>query len=172
MHNKILFVISLFILCFSCKKTQENTSADATEQSIRQEITEKDISKIKYVEYALDLKTEDTIEDWVEYSQLQDLITDVKKGDLSFFNDNKTVIKLLLKELKSNIPEQVNSASITARILVLETKLYKLESLSNLSTTSKEELIAVIKEFLVSFSNLNMQMNKKIEFDSRSIEKP
>ena len=172
MHNKILFVISLFILCFSCKKTQENTSADAAEQSNRQEITEKDMSKIKYVEYALDLKTEDTIENWVEYSQLQDLIKDIKKGDLSFFNDNKTVIKLLLKELKSNIPDQVNSASITARILVLETKLYKLESLSNLSTTSKEELIAVIKEFLVSFSNLNMQMNKKIEFDNRSIEKP
>ena len=172
MRNKILFVISLFILCFSCKKTQENTSADTTEQSNSQEITEKDISNIKYVEYALDSKTEDTIEDWVEYSQLQDIITDIKKGDLSFFNDNKTVIKLLLKELKSNMPEQVNSASISARILVLETKLYKLESLSNLSTTSKEELLDVIKEFLVSFSNLNLQMNKKIEFDSRSIEKP
>lgn len=172
MRINILIVVSLFILCFSCKKTQDNTSTDTIEQNKDQEITEKDIANINYTEYALDSKTEDVIQNWAEYLQLQDIILNIKKGDLSFFNDNKDVIKLLLKELKSNIPKQVSSPSITARILVLETKLYKLESLSNLSTTSKEELIGTINEFFVSFSNLNLQMNKQIEFDNRSIEKP
>lgn len=172
MRINILIVISIFILCFSCKKTQENISDETIEQNKSKELTEKDISNIKYAEYALDSKTEDSIQDWTEYLQLQDIKSNIEKGDLSFFNDNEEVIKLLLKELKSNIPEQVSSSSVTARILVLETKLYKLESLSNLSTTSKEELLSIITEFFVSFSNLNLQMNKKIEFDSRSIEKP
>ncbi|GAA4895410.1 hypothetical protein GCM10023311_20150 [Flaviramulus aquimarinus] len=172
MHIKTLIAISLFVLSFSCKKTQDNMSDVAVEQNKSKDLTEKDIATIKYAEYALDLKTEDAIQDWAEYFQLQDIITEVKKGDLSYFSDNEEVIKLLVKEFKSNIPAHISSPSITARVLVLETKLYKLESLSNLSTTSKEELLNTIKAFFVAFSNLNLQMNKKIEFDSRSIEKP
>ncbi|MDA9775017.1 hypothetical protein N9B67_01725, partial [Algibacter sp.] len=85
---------------------------------------------------------------------------------------NEKAIKLLLKDLKQNVPEALNSSSIVARILVLETKLLILESLANLSTTAKEELLETIKEFFVSFYTLSFQMNKKVEFDNRSIEKP
>ena len=54
----------------------------------------------------------------------------------------------------------------------METKFLKLESLVNLSTTSKTELIANIQDFLIAFSNLNLQMNKKIENDNIIIERP
>ncbi|TGV00342.1 hypothetical protein [Flavivirga rizhaonensis] len=172
---KTLSILSLLIMFFSCKKDQENSTNNNTESNESKEITEKDISKINYIDFALDLKTEDVIKDWQEYYQLQEAIANIKKGDLSFFNDNeenKVTINTLLKELRVKIPKQINSPSIVARITALETKLYKLESLSNLSTTSKKELTATIKDFLVAFSNLNLQINKKIEFDSRKIEKP
>lgn len=172
MHIKTLVVFSFLILFSACKKTQEIAQEEQTEQNKSQEITEQDISKLKYIEYILDSKTADIVADWPEYLQLEELIVNIKKGDLSYFNDNKKVIKLLIKELKQNIPKALNSDSILSRILVLETKLLQLESLSNLTTTSKEELLKSIKEFLVSFSNLSFQMNKKIEFDNRSIEKP
>ncbi|WP_298550178.1 hypothetical protein [uncultured Algibacter sp.] len=172
MHIKILTLLSFLILFSACKKTQEDVSENQIEQNKSHEIAETDISNLKYVEYILDFKTEDIIEDWQEYVQLEEIITNIKKGDLVYFKDNEKVIQLLLKELKQNIPAPLKSESINSRILVLETKLLKLESLSNLTTTSKEELLDSIKEFLVAFSNLSFQMNKKVEFDNRSIEKP
>lgn len=171
MNIKFLSILILFILFFSCKKNQDND--DITNNGV-ENIKEKDLSKLDYIEFALDSRTEKVIEedDWLEYYQLQEVITNVKKGDLTFFNDNDDAIKTLLKDLKEKIPGKINYPPTIARITALETKLYKLESLSNLSTTSKQELSLIIKEFLESFSNLNLQMNKKIEKDSRKIEKP
>lgn len=172
MFAKPLYVLSFLLLFSACKKTQEIASEAQIEQTKSEEITELDVSKLKYIEYALDSKTEDIVADWDEYIQVQDLVADIKKGDLTFFDDSKETVKLLLRELKDNIPEEVSSSSITARVLVLETKILKLESLTNLSTTSKEELLETIKEFFVSFYTLSFQMNKKVEFDNRSIERP
>lgn len=170
MNVKILSILSVFILIFSCKKTQENTLID--ENNTSQEITESDISKIDYIDFALDERTEQVIEGWQEYEQLQDIIINVKKGDLSFFKSNEEAIKTLIKDLKTNIPIAINTPATLSRIQVLETKILKLESLYNLTTTSKEELNKTIKAFFVSASNLNFQINKKLEKDSQPIVKP
>lgn len=172
MRIKTLVILSFLVLFSACKKTQETSTEDQIEQNKNQKITEQDVAKLKYVEYALDSKTEAIILDWADYTQIEDVIANIKKGDLTFFNDNEKAIKLLLRDFKQNIPASLNSSSIIARILVLETKILKLESLANLSTTSKAELLETIKEFFVSFYTLSFQMNKKVEFDNRSIEKP
>lgn len=172
MYIKPLIVLSFLIVFASCKKTQENIKENQTEQNKTEDITEQDVAKLKYVEYILDSKTIEIVEDWPEYLQLEEVVTNIKKGDLTYFKDNEKVVKLLTRELKSNIPNSLKSESILSRVLVLNTKLLQLESLSNLTTTSKEELLQTIKEFLVSFSNLSFQMNKKIEFDNRTIIKP
>ena len=173
MNIKLLSILSIFIIISSCKKTDENNTAETTTiKNTSQELSENDISQLDFVDFGLDEKTERVIENWQEYYQLQDVINNVKKGDLGFFNNNEEAIITLLKDLKKNIPEPVNIPAALARIQVLETKIYKLESLSNLSTTTKDELNAVIKEFLVSVSNLNFQMNKKLEKDNQDIQKP
>ena len=173
MNIKFLSLILLFVVCFSCKETQEENTNTAVNETLKQEdISKNDISNLNYTEYALDEKTKTIIENWQEYSELNDVIADVKAGDLSFFNDNDEVIKVLFKNLKAKIPKAIKTPSITARMVALETKFYKLKSFSNLSTTTKEELNAVIKEFSESFSYLNLQMNKKIENDSQNTEKP
>ena len=172
MRIKILTLLSVILLFSGCKKNTENVSNETIEQDSGYGVTQKEIEDLNYTDYSLDEKVNVIIQDWAEYLQIQDVIDNVKTGDLSFFNDNEKAIKLLLKELKKNIPEELKAASIEARLLVVETKLYKLESLSNLSTTSKKELLSTIQEFLVSFSNLNLQMNKKIDFDTRVIERP
>lgn len=171
MKIKVLVVLSLITILMSCKKTQEDTILNSTDNT-SEKITEKDLSNLDLIEFTLDVKTEKAIENWQEYSQIQDVITNVKKGDLIFFSDNTEDIKTLFKDLLKNIPSEVNTNATLARIVALKTKLYKLESLSNLPTTSKEELSTVIEEFLESFSNLNFQMNKKIEKDNNNIEKP
>ncbi|WP_308991657.1 hypothetical protein QLS71_007470 [Mariniflexile litorale] len=136
------------------------------------EIKEKDISKIKYTDYILDTRTENLMISWEAYKQLSEVINNVKKADLSFFQNNNKEVKELLVNLKQNIPNDVDSSSILSRISALETKILKLESLVNLSTTSKKELLVNIQDLLIAFSNLNLQMNKKIENDNIIIEKP
>ena len=172
MLAKPLYILSFLFLFFSCKKTQENDINGEEEQKKTQFITEQDVAKLRYIEYALDSKTEEIVADWGEFIQIDELVVDIKKGDISFFTENKESIPLLVKELKQNIPESLNSSSIIARLLVLETKILKLRSLANLSTTTKTELLNNIKEFFVAYYTLTFQMNKKVEFDTRTIERP
>jgi hypothetical protein len=172
MRLKTLIILSGLMLCLACKKEVETSANVAIEEATSQLVTGQDISKLKYIEYTLDSKTAETIKDWAEYWQLDQLVADIKKGDLNFFKDNQKAIMLLLKELKETIPATLNSPSINARLLVLETKILKLESLANLTTTTKTELLESIKEFFVAYYTLTFQMNKKIEFDSRSVDRP
>lgn len=170
MYRLSLAIITLLVLFQSCKKTQETEPNNETTKS--QELTEKEVSKIKYADFLLDEKTLVYTEVWEEYNQLQEILDNFKKADLSFLLENKEVVTSTLKDLKVNIPEPLNTPSITARIHAFETKFLKLESLSNLSSTSKEELLACIKDVLIAFSNLNLQLNKKVEFDNLDIQKP
>jgi hypothetical protein len=174
MMIRFLSILGLITILFSCKETTENTAPDEMREPVTKKISETDISKIDYTEYVLDPKTKSVVDSWVKYQELNDVIENVKKGDLSYFHDNdrENIIRNFFIALKKAIPDTLNKPAISARILVLETKTWKLESLSNLSTTTEEELNQTIKEFLVSFSNLNLQMNKKLEKDSQNIERP
>lgn len=168
---KTLKILCLFALIQSCNKKQNDNTGDVNQEQ-ESKITLQDIAKFDYVEYALDDKTATIIQDWEEYKQLENFISEIKNGDFTFITDNEKAVKLAVEQFKDNIPKELKSPSIEARILVVETKLFKLESLYNLSSTSREELLSITKDFLTSFSNLNLQMNKKLEFDNRIIEKP
>ena len=172
MKFKVLIALSVLLSFSACKKTQETEAEVQTEVTDVLELSEKNIAKFKYIEYALDVKTEKAIEDWQEYFQLETVINNVKKADLAFFYDNDKNIVTLLKDLKKEIPKEVDSDATMARIVALETYLYKLKSLSNLDTTDKQELLLSVKDFLISFSNLNFQMNQKIEADNINISRP
>ena len=81
MRIKTLVILSFLVLFSACKKSQEGSTVDQIEQNKSQEITEQDVAKLKYVEYALDSKTKGIIQDWVEYSQIKEVVGDIKKGD-------------------------------------------------------------------------------------------
>ena len=172
MNIKFLSFLCLFIVVVSCKKNQETTELVLEKPNESEAINAKDIAKLKYTDYVLDSRAENAIVNWDFYKQLESVVTNIKKGDLTFFNANDKAVKELLINLKQTIPTEVNNDAVLARITALETKTLKLESLSNLATTTKTELLSTIKEFLVAFSNLNLQMNKKIENDNIIIEKP
>lgn len=172
MKTKFLSIVCVLVLLVSCKKKQDTTALESAKPNESQKIKEKDIAKIQFTDYILDGRAEDFIVNWTPYKQLEDVIINVKKGDLNFFENNNKAIINLLRTLKQTVPSEVNNNAILARITALETKLLKLESLYNLSTTTKPELIENIQAFLVAFSNLNLQINKKIEADNMIIEKP
>ncbi|WP_100610293.1 hypothetical protein [Confluentibacter lentus] len=167
-------VTCVLLMCLSCKKTSQTSLENGDDKTKKsQVITEKDISKLNYLDFAIDDRVEPIIESWQEFNQLEAIIENTKRGDLSYFKtDAKKNLRTLLSDIKETIPDTINTPAILARIKVVETKLYKTESLSNLSTTKKDELLETLKELLVSFSNLSFQLNKKMENDSQNIQKP
>lgn len=174
MTRKIFSIVTI-LLFLSCKQTNTEVTEQTTNDDPNSKaLTEKDISQINYLDFSVDEKVRPLVEPWQEYTQLSEIINNVKAGDMSYFKIDgaKENLKNLITGFKDNIPDTINTPSISSRITVVETMLFKTESLYNLSTTQKEELLSSLKELLESFSNLNFQMNKKLEKDSRNIEKP
>jgi len=103
---------------------------------------------------------------------LDNIINNLNQANLSFFKNNNEIIIAFIDDLKATIPEIIDSPLIIVRLIALETKMFKLEGVVNLSNPKKKELLSVIKECLSAFSNLNLQINKKFEKESQNIQKP
>lgn len=169
MRFVIFFVL---LVLFSCQDSQNENVDETSVNSIVEVVTKEDVQSLNYMDFVLDSKVERAISSWEKYNELQKVILDIKDANLSFFRDNNEIILALIEDLKTTIPEQVSSPHVEARILALETKLLKLESHANLSNAKKETVLMSIEEVLIAFSNLNLQMNKKIEKESQNIQRP
>jgi len=170
---RILRILSLFFCLVSCNSnTTKVESQNVAETDVNANITINEIANLDFVEFILDDKVEKHIEGWEKYFELERHVINVKQADLSFFKNNNEILVAFILDMQSTLPENVNSNSILSRVTALETKMYKLESAINLSNVHKEDLILAIKEFLVSYSNLNFQINKKFEREAQNIQKP
>ena len=176
MHTSILkhsYLIFSFIVLFSCdSKTEKPEKAATVNEEQSKNISANDIENLKYVDYILSGDSRKVVGDWQKYLELNNQIEFLKKGDLSFFNGEKTVLKTFIRELKTEIPEVINTEVIQSRLTALETKLLKLNSIINLDNISKEEQLESVKEFLVASANLNLQINKKLELDANNVSRP
>ncbi|MFL0353042.1 hypothetical protein [Xanthomarina sp. GH4-25] len=167
---KLILSFFLIVCLFSCEENTKNEQQ--TENNTTVLVSKKNIQKLNYTDFVLDSKVKKKIQGWNKYTELEGVILNLKQGNLSYFKENHDILEALITDLKETIPESVNSPSVMSRLIALDTKLYKLESVVNLSNTTSDKLIIPIKEVLVSFSNLNLQMNKKIERESQKIQKP
>lgn len=169
---KKINIIFICLCLWACNTKEEEVKQDVVAAPVSALILKDDITKLKYVEYGLDSKVETDVQTWGKFIELRVIISQLKNGDLSSFQGDVDIIVLLMKELRQSIPETVNSPSIQARFLSLETKMLKLQSVLNLPNYPKAEQLNCVKETLVAYSNLNLQMNKKYEKDAQKIEKP
>jgi hypothetical protein len=171
---KILVVSLIIFSILSCKNNLQNEVAITVETTATDttKITAKDIAKIKFTEYALSDLTEVKTRNWQKFHELSIEIERLKTGDLSFFRDDKAILVGFINDLKNEVPESLNSTAILVRLTVIETVFLKLEGLASLSTAKKEDLLAAIKDVLISHTNLIFQINKKFEKESQKIEKP
>jgi hypothetical protein len=169
---KILSLLCLLFCLLACNQAENENASDSQNKADSLKVTKEDISKLNFIEFVLDEKAEKLFENWTSYSDLDNHISDLKQGDISFFKENPELLNALLKDFKETLPEQINSPAILARIKELETKIYKLQSIANITNGNKNALYPVIKELLISFSNFNLQINKKFEKESQNIQKP
>jgi len=169
---KILSVLGLLVCLFSCNSNANVENQNINDEDVSSIVTKSDISNLDFVEFILDNKSEKHIENWEKYFELDVHVINVKQADLSFFKNNNEMLVAFIQDIKSTLPESINSKPILARMTALETKMYKLESSVNLSNVHRNDIISAIKEFLISYSNLNFQINKKFEREAQNIQKP
>lgn len=168
----IPFLFLLFFLSCNSKTTNETIIVEETVAIDSSKITTKDIAKLEYTDFALSNLSKSKTINWQKFNELTDKIETLKTGDLSFFKDDKSILIGFLNDLKNEIPESLNTPAILVRLSVIETTFLKLEGLATLRSAKKEDLLIVIKDVLVSYTNLVFQMNKKFEKESQNIEKP
>lgn len=171
---KFLSALLLLICLVSCKKTV-NTTEEVVEETKQRDTTlvsKKDIAKIQFLDYGVDAKAKNTLDSWLTYNTVATAIAGVKNGDFGFFIDDKAVFETAMEDLDTTIPKNIDTAAIRARLLVLKTKLYKLEEATRLTTTTKKEHLLVIKEAFQAFSYVTLLINKKFEKEAQNIIKP
>lgn len=170
---QILTVMILCTLLLTCKS--EQSEPETTEQEINSTdnvINAADIAAIQYTDYGLSDSAEEVTKDWLKFQELFEKMELLKKADLSFFSDDKTILRAFIDDLKNEVPESLNEPSIIVRMIAMETAFYKLEGLAIIPNAEKEDLLNAIGEALISHTNLIFQINKKLEKDNQNIEKP
>jgi len=173
MRFNLLFCSLICLIIVSCKtdnQSAENKSVIDKSQS--KTITKKEIESLKYNDYGLSNDAIKVVNDWQKYQELNTQIGYLKAADLSFFKSDISLITTFINDFRTEIPKAMSTNQINSRITVLETKMLKLNSLLLLDNISKKEQLQGIKEVFVAFSNLNLQINKKLEFEANNISKP
>ncbi len=160
----------MLISCGNNKSTQGSVDAKTTNQ--KGAITAKAIENFNYTDYVLSENAGKVVVNWEKYQELAIQISYLKKADLSFFNGDKALLKTFIKEFKEGIPDQLRTNPIVSRSVIIETKLLKLNENLTIDNIDRRVKLLGIKDVLESFSNLNYQINKKIEFDVYDKIKP
>ncbi len=162
-----LFVLN--ILCFiliSCGDDKTATEVvEAENNGQKLSITSKAIENFDYTDYALSADSEKALANWEKYQDLAIQISYLKKADLSFFNGDKELLRKFINEFKVTTPEALRTNPIVSRTVILETTFLKLNENLTLDNIGGRVKLLTIKEVLVAFSNLNFQINKKLERD-------
>lgn len=158
----ISFCLTL-ICCDEAKISSANTATEFTKQ--KSAITAKAIENFDFTDYALSSEAEVVISKWEKYQGLAKQMSYLRKADLSFFNGDKQLLKTAIEDFTTTIPEELKTNPILSRIVILETTLLKLNENLRIDNIHNDVKLSSVKDVLESFSNLNYQINKKIEFD-------
>ncbi|TPV34783.1 hypothetical protein FJ651_04420 [Paucihalobacter ruber] len=170
MKSKLLYIIVISLIVFTCEKKTDNTESQAPKNVA--DLTSSDIKNLKYTDYILGNDGSKLFINWKKFQELNIQMGYLKQGDLSFFKNEKAEVKALFDSLKTTVPDTINTKPIVSRFAVLETKSLKLQDNLNMDNIEKATKLTSVKEVLVAFGNLNLQINKKLEFDANEYFKP
>ena len=151
------FIFLLFISFTSCDEiTTINVKKD------NPNLTTINYSEINF-ESIYDVKYKSSIEQWINYFELNEFIEQINSNDYSSLIDNKKFLLRFFKGIKFSIPDEINKPEIKSRLTVIETDFMRFESMLSNYEIEKEIKIKMVKKINNSFSNLNFQIDKLLE---------
>ena len=151
------FIFLIFISFISCNEitTNEVQKDDTNSTTINySEINFKSIYEVKYYS---------SIEQWINYFELNEFIEQLNSNDFSSLIDNKKFLLRFFKGIKFSIPDEINKSEIKSRLTVIETDFMRFESMLSNYEVDNEIKIKMVKKINNSFSNLNFQIDKLLE---------
>ena len=151
------FIFLSFVSFISCK---EITTIDVQKDNSNSKI--ENYSEIKF-ESIYDVKYNSSIEEWINYFELNEFIEQLNSNDYSSLIDNKKFLVKFFKGIKFSIPDEINKPEIKSRLTVIETDFMRFESMLSNYEIENEIKIKMVKKINNSFSNLNFQIDKLIE---------
>ena len=161
-----LVVLNLvFLMLFNCNDEKEASTIETETKDKKNDITARAIENFNFTDYALSTDGEFVVADWGKYQELAIQIDYLKKADLSFFNGDKEPLKKFIEEFKAELPDHLSTYAIVSRVTITETALLKLNENLTIDNIEGNLKLMSVKEVLESFSNLNYQINKKLERD-------
>ena len=151
------FIFALFISFTSCDEiTTGNVQKDNPNSTTinYSEINFESIYEVKYYS---------SIEQWINYFELNEFIEQLNSNDYSSLIDNKKFLLRFFRGIKFSIPDEINKPEIKSRLTVIETDFMRFESMLSNYEIEKEIKIKMVKKINYSFSNLNFQIDKLLE---------
>ena len=151
------FIFALFISFTSCDEiTTGNVQKDNPNSTTinYSEINFESIYEVKYYS---------SIEQWINYFELNEFIEQLNSNDYSSLIDNKKFLLRFFRGIKFSIPDKINKPEIKSRLTVIETDFMRFESMLSNYEIEKEIKIKMVKKINNSFSNLNFQIDKLLE---------
>tara|TARA_B100001564_G_scaffold357733_1_gene374665 strand:- start:1652 stop:2143 length:492 start_codon:yes stop_codon:yes gene_type:complete len=152
--TKLIFL--LFISFISCKEINNEVQIDYSNSTVI------NYSEINF-EYIYELKYDSSIEQWINYFELNEFIQQLNSNDYSSVIDNKKFLLRFFKGIKFSVPDKINKPEIKSRLTVIETDFMRFESLLSNDEIDSEEKTKMVKKINNSFSNLNFQIDKLLE---------
>ena len=165
----IFFIILSFCSCIDDENT--NTQKNNLIKN-KKALTQEMIANFKFTDILLDPKAKVIAQNWSSYQSIEDGINLMKVLNYNFFKTNDAEFNTIFNELNANIPEAFKTQAITSRLLVLQTKLYRFKDELSFSPQLDTTHSIYVKDVFVAFSNLNLQINKKLEKEAQVIIKP
>ena len=150
------FIFLLFISFISCKEISNEVQIDDTNSTVI------NYSEINF-ESIYELKYDSSIEQWINYFELNEFIEQLNSNDYSSVIDNKKFLLRFFKGIKFSVPDKINKPEIKSRLTVIETDFMRFESLLSNYEIDSEEKTKMVKKINNSFSNLNFQIDKLLE---------
>jgi len=152
--NKLFVLIIIFLVnCNDNVNIVQKQEANSKPLSYS-EINFDSIYQIKY---------DSSIEEWINYFELNEFIKQLNTDDFSSLIDNKKFLLRFFKGIKFSIPDEINKPEIKSRLTVIETDFMRFESMLSNYEIDKEIKIKMVKKINNSFSNLNFQIDKLLE---------
>ena len=157
-NNKLLYLFIFIISITSCKKKE--SSLIKNDNTIIDTFKTEDQKNIRSIGETLLPEAKIKIENWKEYQQLDELLTEFysisNNEALNLSNELSTITQQLKDSVKI---ERFKQPDIGIRINVLHNNALRLTDMASISTISPTEVKTEIQNILDAFSALNSKIN-------------
>lgn len=153
MLHKIVFLLFLSFLIFSCKKrdVQEKIEVKKPEMSIVKQYK-------KYNE--VDAFSLERIANWKEYTALKEFLNRFQKTSPNEALSNASELNDLVKNVKDSIRiTELKTHAFRARMNVLENETLRLADMTSISAISAKEVNAQVAKIFTLYSSVNDKIN-------------